>query len=746
MAPSRKPPFDGQLKIHGIEASVEILRDSWGVPHIYAGCVSDLFFAQGFATAQDRLYQMEMWRRSARGELAEIFGVEYLERDQLSRLTRYRGDLNLEWNSYGSDARLIVESFTRGINAYIELCRDDLPVEFQMLDFRPRPWRPEDCLLRQFSPRITYNTTYEIARAEMVAKIGLEAALKYFPTQPERIPFLDPEADLSEITTQALSGLTSLPVHPQPWPDGSNCWVIDGTLSATGKPLLASDPHRTMVLPSLRYVCHLVAPGWNVIGAGEPHLPGVALGHNEQIAFGFTVAPFDQADLYVETVAPHDSGQYLHGQIWRKMTVEQDWIHVKGMPQPVEVALKFTRHGPIVWESQTRNRAIALRWTGAEPGTAAYLGCLKMDQAWDWESFRRALGHWRMPAENIVYADVNNNIGCIAAGMVPSRQNWDGLLPVSGHSDRYEWNGFLSIDDLPQEYNPSRHFAATANNNIVPPDYPHHLAYDWKPPYRFQRISQVLAQLRQATIEDFKRLQHDEYSIPARHLVDLLMSVPAQPVIEKARQMLGGWDCVLKANSDAALLFKIWTTYLRSIFLQTHMEKTQGAILGKHMELPVLIGILLSMPREPLNVLLCTTIERAMAEATARLGKETERWRWGSLHQVHFEHPLAKTAEQKKALNVGTFECGGDDDTVNSTRGPGYVCQTGPSYRQIIDLSDWDKSLFLNIPGQSGVPSSPHYRDHISLWQREDYAPMLYTRAAIEQNTVQRLILVPARS
>ena len=748
MAHFRKPQLDGKYLARGIESQIEVLRDKWGVPHIYANSTADLFFGQGFVAAQDRLYQMEMWRRNASGGLSEILGIEYLEQDRMAKLMRYRGDAELEWNSYGKNARLILESFTQGINAYIEQCGEDLPVEFQMLGFHPLPWKPEDCLLRQFSPRITYNTTYEVARAELISNIGLDAAQKFFPTDPLRVPFLDPDVDLSGISSGTLTGLVALTGHPSPLPppDGSNCWAIDGTRTLAGKPMLASDPHRSMLVPALRYLCHLVAPGWNLIGSGEPHLPGVAMGHNEQIAFGFTVAPFDQADLYMETLAPHDREQYRDGESWRKMVVEQERIQVKGTSKPVEVTLKFTRHGPVVWEDAETNRAIALRWTGAEPGTAAYLGCLELDQARDWKSFRQALAYWRMPAETIVYADVNNNIGWVAAGMAPVRHGWDGLLPVSGHHGRFEWDGFLPIDELPQQYNPSSHFVATANNNILSPEYPHHLVYDWKAPYRAQRISQILGELELASIEDFKRLQHDEYSIPAQQWIDLLKSRAnaSCPVLEPAWQLLEKWDCILAADSSAALLFKLWTTHVRALFLRTQMDKKTADIVGKYLELPVLLDLLHSMQPETASNLLCRALENAFAEATAHFGTDQQLWSWGGLHQVHFLHPLAKSAEQKKLLNIGSFRCGGDEDTVNSMRGPGYLSQTGPSHRQILDLSDWDRSLFLNIPGQSGDPFSPHYRDQIDLWEKKEYAPMLYTRAAIEQNTASRLTLVPA--
>jgi len=748
MVSSHKPQLDGTLMVSWIKNKIEILRDQWGVPHIYAESVDDLFFGQGFVAAQDRLYQMEMWRRSAKGQLSEILGIEYLEQDRMARLMRYRGDMNTEWSSYGESTYLICESFTRGINTYIESCGDHLPLEFKILNFHPRPWKAEDCLLRQFSPRVTYNTSYEIARAEMITKVGLETTLKFFPTEPYRAPFLDPQVDLSGISADALARLIAFPIHPSAGPDGSNCWAVGGARTATDKPLLASDPHRSMLVPSLRYVCHLVAPGWNIIGAGEPHLPGVVLGHNERIAFGLAIAPFDQADLYVETLASDYSEEYLHHQSWRKMVIERALVQVKGRAEPVEVTLKFSRHGPIVCESLDRSRAIAIRWTGAEPGTAAYLGCLEVDRAQNWESFRHALRYWRMPAETMLYADVNNNIGWTAAGMLPSRPESDGLLPVSGSSDRFEWRGFVSADDLPHQCNPANHFVAAANNNFPSLGFPHLLSYDWKPPYRFHRISHVLEQLQNATVEDFRRLQHDEYSIPARKLIDLFITTPSasHPVVEQARQFLCKWNCVLDAGSNAALLFKIWLTHVRSTFLDMQLDKKAGVLVGQYLELPVLLHFLDSLPPQALSDLLHCGLEAALTETTSRFGTEKCQWRWGALHKVHFRHPLANTEERKQIFDIGSFECGGDDDTVNCTRGNGYHCQTGPSYRQIIDLSDWDRSVFLNIPGQSGDPFSPHYRDQIELWQKKEYAPMLYGHAAIERHTIHHLTLIPERS
>jgi penicillin amidase len=558
---------------------------------------------------------------------------------------------------------------------------------------------------------------------------------------------VDSEIDLSEISSESLAALFSLPVRALPAGDGSNCWAVDGSLTATGKPLLASDPHRAMTQPALRYMCHLIAPGWNVIGSGEPHLPGVALGHNARIAFGFAVAQFDQADLYVETLSP-DGGQYRSAQGWAPVTTETAEIKVKGGAEPVEVTLKFTPHGPIVWESKTSNQAIALRWTGAEPGTATYLGCLEVDHARDWQTFRDALNFWRMPAENMIYADVDNNIGWIAAGLLPIRKTWDGLLPVAGHNDKYEWEGFRSIFELPQEYNPACHFVANANNKIVWQDYPYSIAFDWKTPYRFQRIRTMLSDLDKITIADLKRLQHDEYSIPAHEFVQLLRQMPFsdRPHMEEARALLTGWDCVMISNSNSALLFKIWLAHLRSHFVQMHVSEAERTIFRKYLELPVFITMLGLLPIDRLHNLLANSLCSAFAETTARFGDDTMQWRWGDLHRVRFSHPLSNTGFRSQLLDIGQLECGGDEDTVNCTRGAGYACETAASHRQILDLSDWDQSLFINIPGQSGNPLSSHYRDLVDLWRKKEYAPLLYSRRAIEENTIHRLTLLPDRN
>jgi penicillin amidase len=293
---------------------------------------------------------------------------------------------------------------------------------------------------------------------------------------------------------------------------GSNDWVVSGALTASGKPLLANDPHRTLMLPSLRYTVHLNGPGWNVIGAGEPALPGVAAGHNDRIAFGFTIVGIDQQDLYIEQLNPENPDRYLDRGAWEPIRVEREQLLVRG-EQPREIELRFTRHGPVLHVDAARHRAYALRWVGTEPGSAGYLRSLVIDTAHNWREFLSALDGWKVPSENLVYADVDGNIGWMAAGLAPVRPNWNGLLPVPGHGGKYEWDGFLKASELPRLFNPRSGLIATANHNILPPGYERPLGYEFAAPYRFARILEVLERGRRRqerfTVADFERLQHD---------------------------------------------------------------------------------------------------------------------------------------------------------------------------------------------------------------------------------------------
>ncbi|HWS73198.1 MAG TPA: penicillin acylase family protein, partial [Thermoanaerobaculia bacterium] len=483
------PLVADSLRVRGLRAPVDVLRDRWGVPHIYAANEHDLFFAQGFVQAGDRLYQMEVWKRAGQGRLAEVFGAAFVGRDTAARKLRYRGSMEAEYASYGPRTRPILRAFTAGINAYIALHAKDLPREFALAGFAPEPWHPEDCLQRMAAYGLMGNAEAELRNAMLVQELGNEKAARFIAPHP-RVALETAEPILAGLTPDLLRDYVGSDLRIEV-PNGSNNWVIAGSKSATGQPLLANDPHRTLAIPSLRYVVHLVAPGWDVIGAVEPALPGVGIGHNRHIAWGITVFPIDQQDLYVEDVST------------AAIRTIRETIAVKNAKR-VEVTLEFTKHGPIVWRDS--NRALALRWVGAEPGTAGYLASLAVDRAKNWSEFLAACKRWKVPAENIVYADRDGNIGEQSAGLAP-RRSWSGLLPVTS-ADR-EWHGWIPFADLPRQFNPSRGFIATANDQLIPETDTRNLGYAWATPFRVDRIREVLSADRKFTVAELGALQND---------------------------------------------------------------------------------------------------------------------------------------------------------------------------------------------------------------------------------------------
>ena len=538
--------------------------------------------------------------------------------------------------------------------------------------------------------------------------------------------------------------------------EGSNDWVVAGSLTKTGKPILANDPHRPINLPSLRYLVHLVGPGWNVIGAGEPALPGIAAGHNERVGFGFTIVGIDQQDLYVEETNPADRTQYLHKGKWERMKIEREMIVVKAKPGPVEteVELRFTRHGPVIFEDPALNRAYALRWIGSEPGSAGYLASLSLDRARNWQEFLKALERWRVPSENLVYADVDGNIGWQAAGSAPIRQGWSGLLPVPGSSGRYEWNGWLPLSELPRAYNPARQFIATANHKIIPEGYKHEINFEWSAPFRFQRIEEILAKGNKFTVADFQRLQHDETSLPARQLVPLLLKtlqIDSRTHMRDASELFKDWDFVLAKDSAAAALYESWVRRLEANFANQVVPANAKDVVGgaslfrkmlRNLKNPD-SKVLGANPELKASLLMSDSLNEAIADLKTRLGSEMKKWRWGDLHVAEFKHQLSTDDTRRAVFDLKSVPRGGDGNTVNATGGQRFTQRSGASFREILDLSDWDNSVAINVPGQSGQPESPHYGDLLPMWAEGKYFPLLFSREKIEKNVAQRLLLEP---
>ena len=739
----------GKVKVAGLRAAVRVARDRWGVAHIYAQSQHDLFFAQGFVAAQDRLFQMELWKRSGQGRLAEVMGETEVQRDIGARLMRYRGDMEAEYRSYSGDTKEILEAFTEGINAYIAERKrpggQGLPVEFIAAGFEPEPWKPEDCLNRMAAYAMTGNGAGELAHAQAVEALGAEKAARLFAFDPA--VSLDPPpgvnyAGLSAELLKDLAGSDRRMEFATRFKEGSNNWVVSGKMTASGKPLLANDPHRIMAEPSLRYIVHLVAPGWDVIGAGEPALPGVAAGHNQKIAWGFTIFGLDQQDLYLEEKNPANARQYRTEKGWEEFRVEKEVIRVRG-GAAVTAELKFTQHGPVLWEDATR--ALVLRWVGAEPGTAGYLGSLAVDRASNWSEFEEAMKRWKVPSENIVYADVDGHIGEHSVGLAPLRKNWDGVLPVPG-TGGYEWSGFVAMEELPHSFDPAAQFVASANHKMIPEGYPYKVGNEWAPPDRFRRITEVLEEARAKhhalTLEDMEELQsRDVLSIPARERQEMLRRT-AGDAQDVYRKMILEWDCRFTRESGAAALYEAWSAELQAAIVPTRVPANLQKLRGLAADAMVKGFLAAASPAER-EGMFRSTLNAAGEKVRKLQGDDPTKWAWGKLHVMRFRHGLDQILPAS-LVDPPVVERSGNGTTVTATYGPSLGEQVaGASYREILDPGNWDGPVAVNTPGQSGQPGSKHYADLLQLWNEGKYFPLSYSKAAVEKVAEDVMELVP---
>jgi penicillin amidase len=774
---------ENTVQVRGLTERVEILHDRWGIAHIYARNEADLFFAQGYNAARDRLFQLELWRLQASGTAAAVFGARELKRDIGARLHAYRGDLAKELAHYHPRGALIVGAFVKGINAWIEQTERDpslLPIEFDLLGIKPGRWTEADVISRHQG--LFSNLRQEVANARFISTIGAERLQKLHSFQggdPQLIAA--PGVDLGAIPENVLELYTAFrdplkftpeqvaPAHRndvkaieqisqtheehaiEPLRDlGSNNWVVHGGRTQSRYPLLANDPHRALSAPSLRYWVHLVAPGWNVIGAGEPALPGVSIGHNEYGAWGLTIFGADMEDLYVYETHPDDPNTYRYRGRWERMRIEHDTIEVKDAPA-ASVTYKYTRHGPVLFEDVQNRRAYALRAAWRERGGAPYLASLRMNQARSWEEFQQACTFNHAPAENMVWADRKGNIGWQATGIRPLRPNWSGLLPVPGDG-RFEWRNFLPMRALPNAVNPASGYLATANNFLMPVDFawPQAMSYEWTDPYRAARIEELLATGRTIDVSETIRMQNDELSIPARALVALLPELPLEGAAGEARDALLDWDFVMDRHSVAAGIYAEWRTKLlenfRELILAGHSPGAPVAVSMRRMidQLYAPSGDFGADPLKGRDELLVRSLQQAVESLAERLGPQVTQWHYGQLehHHVLITHPLSPAVNEalRAQFEVGPAPQGGDAYTLTAT-GLGRRQTAGGTFKIIADVSEWDNSVGINSPGQSGDVRSPHYRDLFELWIQGKYFPLAYSRSKVESVSSQRTIL-----
>lgn len=778
-----------RLAVKGLQASVEVLRDQWGVNHIYAANQHDLFFTQGYCAAKDRLFQFEIWRRQATGTVAEILGPRELKRDIGTRLFQYRGDLKKELNHYHPQGETIIKAYTAGVNAYIDeaLKKPELlPVEFRLLKIQPGKWTPEVVISRHQG--LLGNITEELNIGRAVAKMG-EAKVKelawYHPKEP--VLQMDPAINTALLSQNILELYTAyrkditfeagdlsktaedpqavLQKLNQPKPfvgeepvehgmEGSNNWIVSGSRTASGHAMLANDPHRKIAVPSLRYMVHLVAPGWNVIGGGEPVIPGVSIGHNEEGAWGLTIYETDGEDLYVYDLNPNDLSQYRYKDQWVSMTTITETIAVKNAAAAT-VTLRYTVHGPVTYIDSVNHKAYAVRCAWLEPGGAPYLASLRIDQAKTWEEFREACKYSYIPGENMIWADRKGNIGWQAVGIVPVRKTHSGLVPVPGDG-RYEWDGFLPIKERPHLLNPAKGFFATANQNVTPNDYTHWNAvgYTWADPFRGNRVNEVLAADNKMTIAKMQSLQTDYLSLPARTLVPMIKDLSFEETsVQQAATRLAGWNFVLDKNSIPAAIYGMWE---RQLMLLANKKFVPGPIKGLiNIQLSKLIGWL-QQPDSKFgadalagrNAFLKEAFVTTVNELTKKLGSFMDQWQYGQVKNKHvlITHPLNTAVNErwKKKLNMGPLPRGGNGHTPGANGGLDNQL-AGASFRLIVDTGDWDQAVMINTPGQSGDPYSDYYRNLFPLWANDQYFPAYYSKDKIRKVTTEKTSLTPLK-
>ncbi|MEL4072991.1 penicillin acylase family protein [Ochrobactrum sp. GPK 3] len=775
-AKSDEMKFDAH-QITGLKENVTITVDQWGVAHIRANNLHDLFFAQGWNAARDRLWQIDIARKRGLGLLARDFGPGYLEQDRAARLLLYRGDMAPEWKAYGPDSEEICTAFAHGINAYVDACDAGsiaLPPEFLLLGHRPDRWRPED-VVRVRTHSLTRNASSELLRSKVMAAAGNELGGKLDQLRkelshgvvPQPVDGFDPAVMTDRVlrdfnlavspatfsrdrlaATLEEAGLwttitSSGEIVRASFEEGSNNWAISAEKTSTGRPILALDPHRTHVLPSIRYVVHLSMPGLDVIGAGEPMVPGISMGHNGTAAFGLTIFGVDQEDIYVYRTKESTPDLYAYVKDWEPVKTIEEPISVKGYPDQT-VALKFTRHGPLLYQDAESNRAFALRTVWMDPGMAPYMASLSVMRATSYADYADALAGWGCPSVNHIFADTCNTIAWKPSGATPVRNNWDGLLPVPGDG-RYEWDGYLPPQAGPQEINPARGFVATANAMNLPDDWSRSnpaIGYEWLDSSRHNTLHNELSRMEPISLADCARLQCSTFSPIAARVCACLSAMPAVTA-SRLWPLLRDWDGGLAARSASAAFFEIWfSKHLGPLAARMEGATPQIVPLLMPFDAPSVVTWLEgTQADEQMVERIIQSLNDGWVECETLMGADPEHWSWGQIHKLYLQHPLQ--ALTKENWSLAPIGLGGSSSTLNyaNYRLADFSVLAGPSVRMVIDVGDWDNSLFVNNPGQSGIPNALHYQDLHANWRDGNHRPLVYSPKAVQAAAVHTIIL-----
>lgn len=803
LARTRLPKTDGELRLSGLHAPVEVLRDRWGVPHIYASDIHDLFFTQGFVHAQERLFQMDFNRRLVAGRLSKILGAVSIPLDRWMRTLTMRRVAEYEVKLLTDEGRDFLQAYANGINAFIAQGR--LPLEFSLLRYKPEPWILADTLawIKMMSWTLSVNWEMEILRAQLNARLGPELAAELEPAHLQRWPFVvPPGSDYSHIGESALERARAARPFTGPSPYdglGSNNWALAGSRTTSGMSLLASDMHLLLSAPAIWFENHIAAEDIDATGVSFPGIPGVVAGYNGHVAWCYTNGFIDVQDVYMERLRRNADGhvQAEYNGDWEDVQTLHETIQVKGQ-EPVVEEVIITRHGPIInalAPDFTGEQPLALRWVSLEPDTMTVV-LLELLRAKDVEAFHHAYRNWTAPNQNMVYADQNGNIGYTLIGKIPVRAKGSGRVPVPGWTDEYEWVGYLPYDAQPHRINPPQGYIVTANNRTVSDDYPLRLEIEPITGDRAQRIHELFLDESMRSGEEkidipfIQRMHFDQVSPSARLVAHYLGRLPLsqsahspETELHAAVKLIKEWDGTLSAESPAAAIYESFIRKMAGMMIHAKLDepKTKGKakpttslaerVLGKG-PVPVLAETSLFGDRwlpwltellpdpdshwfdlgngEKRDDVMQLALQATVIELKKMLGPDMNKWSWGKLHQLTFQHVLSANELVASLFNVGPFPLGGDNTTVwaagayyHNLDSTGVV---GPPFRMIADLGDFGNSLGLLAPGQSGNPASRHYDDQAKAWFTSKYHPLLYKRQDIEPRAQHRLKLKPRGS
>ncbi len=769
------PEAGETLQFSTLQSPVTVYRDEYGVPQIYADNLHDLFFAQGYVQAQDRLFQMDFQRRVGTGTLSEVLGEATLETDRFLRTLGTNRAAAKDLEVMSQETLSDLQAYADGVNAYISANQDSLPLEFRILGYKPQPWEPLHSVAwgKMMAWNLGGNWETELMRARLLDTMGAEMTADLLPHYPLSGPFIIPPevksyAGLDAIDFDKVMAVKSLLKATDP-DIGSNNWVVAGSHTTTGKPLVANDPHLGMQIPSIWYLVGLHGGGLDVVGASLAGAPGVVIGHNDRIAWGVTNVGPDVQDLFLEKVNPDNPNQAEFQGKWEDMQVVEERIAVKGRTEPVIETVRITRHGPIMnaVTSKIGEEAplMAFRWTALDSGKL-FESVLQIDKAQNWEEFRSALQDWSAPSQNFVYADVDGNIGYQMPGQIPIRAKGDGTVPVPGWTGEYEWTGTIPFDELPSVYNPEVGYVATANNQVVPDSYPYLISTEWAAPYRAARIVELIEGKDKLSPDDFAAIQGDIHPVPTDSFVPLLGAIDlsgASKEAQKAQEMMLAWDRKMDADAPEPLIYEM---YVKKLAQETFGDELAASgdealtedYLSSHRNdytqtLERLAGEPTSAwwddvrtsPVEGANDIVTRAFAAAVSELQASYGQAPDQWQWGKPHFANFDHLVFAEVSPLDSIFNRSIPARGTNFTVNAAS-PAYdtlAMDAGASYRHIVDLSNLANSRFIHTTGQSGLAFNPHYDDLIPLWQNVEYLPMRFDRAEIEKSAKDVLVLEP---